>query len=813
MRKVYCYGTIVATICLVLGITACHDATILVENNTTTAANKNKCIPDGMKPFTLNFGEVITDAAPVRATMAIDQNANNADGTRAIKAVAVKGKDTEDGQLAFKFDTKPSKNMMIIFKNKKTNNIIYMRDVCYRGLENGKLKITQQQLKGYANNAMPTTIKKGEKDWYAMFVYDNPKKVNADKKEGEGKYGLSEIENGKQIMKVGELYKEGKYLSSIGYSKKGDNKEIDDNIEIPFISNWTPVTVTADNQLFVSDIELKPQGVLLRIDVSNLSNFPCKVKRFFLETNMLHGNIKYDLSPNQLPNIDDKDANAHLKYEGIEGEYNEADEMVPNSKNLRLMGKSFVSEVLFDKDNELHATISAKNGKLKSHYFIWGMPKTNDEIKAIKAAGNIPVTALYVLPEVDAKDKNSGGYVSTNDDDFDQMILKGCKPAPALTYDLYAVSHTVMRNKDKTICNGENGGLIPVKVNITTRQPTPIEYLCQYHSIKSTNDNQPNFSPYKDGAYCAEERKNKTYFFGKDDITAEQPNGKTDYNKYRIKGPSGKPIDGYHIPCEQEIKSVLPSNNTLFGLNPPKNEWAVATLECYTWLDEEYKTPSAQKWVKSMYIPTSSALTAYLSGQAEGKVSPYLIGIRGLKMKDNKNTKFEYTDALGIYLYSAGYNNLFVEFVPLSKLWVERYNGNVDALMQDVLTSDFWESARLARICRQFPALFNYNGIDGINKRVLGKEPLGGQYWLSFGGDPKGYQEKSKYFGWGRKFITGDYVAIENKHSIDLTNCILMSTIYNKQRAGATPGGLNNLYYGVQLFHDKLWETTSGKRK
>lgn len=101
MRKVYCYGTIVATICLVLGITACHDATILVENNTTTAANKNKCIPDGMKPFTLNFGEVITDAAPVRATMAIDQNANNADGTRAIKAVAVKGKDTEDGQLAF----------------------------------------------------------------------------------------------------------------------------------------------------------------------------------------------------------------------------------------------------------------------------------------------------------------------------------------------------------------------------------------------------------------------------------------------------------------------------------------------------------------------------------------------------------------------------------------------------------------------------------------------------------------------------------------------------------------------------------------
>lgn len=792
-----------------LFISGCKDDSLVSnEDNKKVEISSEQLIPNGMKPYKMSMASADVEVGEMKAQTAMDGNEKTKAGTRAISATE------ENGKVKFKFAEKESRNMILILR--KGDKVAYFRNVCYKGKKDGKLFIDKQKLEGFATGNMPANIAKGEEGWYAMLVYDNPKKTT--QQDGKTNYGLAYAQGKEFKMKVGMMYKKGdaNVMSSIGYHNEKDNL-LADEVEIPFVSNWTPVSITDNNNLRIAYIDMKPQGVLMRMDVTNTSKFNCKIKQVYFETNMLHGNIEYNLSPDKLPNTDDKNANAKLQFTGIDGE--EGGGQSGNVDDRIMMGKSFVGSIAYEKDQKLYDVIPSGGAKLKSYYYVWGMPKTTEELRQIKQAGNIPMTAVYVLPQVTKESRNISNIVISNEKDFNELLLKGLDPAPLLTYDLYVASRFTMRNRDKSVCNGENGGLMPVKIEIKTRAPLPIEYLCQYHAVKPKSDDRPSFATSNDIVECNKSGEIKIKgplkggmqgdcYFSYDDITPKQPNGKDDdWKKFRIKGPSGQPIPGYHIPDVDEIRGIFPTNNVSMD-NADLSKIKVNGVPCQgnnQWQNEIMNLKEGEITAKAYYILIKNnkknqeehkRFLAITNGNESS--NEQLVGIRGMKIKNE--TQFEYSSALGIYIYSPGYNMMFVGCIPLSRGWVTRFNGNIQKFYDYVSSAEFYEIFAKTKIERWISPITNYHSI-------INGEPRYGAMWLSQG-DPYDYKNAGAEI-WGVCKIPGVGDNI-NKVSYDFTKCVLFSELNNPLRADANKNNgnrdnLKKMYYGVCLFKDELW--------
>lgn len=786
---------LIVTLC----INACKEDSIMSEDIAPKPTHKQlQTIPVGMKPYAMGMSKADVSVGEMLAHTAMDGNKKNQMGTRAISAKE------ENSEVKFRFTEKESRNMLLILR--KDNKVAYFRNICYKGKPDGKLFIKQQPLDGFATQNMPATVRKGEKGWYAMLIYDNPKKIETDP-DGSKKYGLAYAEGRDFKMKVGMMYDKGNgknVLSSIGYHKESDNL-LSDEVEIPFVSNWVPVSVTDDNELQLGYAKMKPQGVLMRIDIKNTSKFNCRVKQVTFETNMLHGNIEYNLSPEKLPKVNDNNANAHLQFTGINGE--EGGGHLSNTDNLVMMGKSFVGSIAYELDKDrLYSVIGKEGGHLSYYYYVWGMPKTNEELRQIKAEGNIPMTAVYVFPEVVKESRFMDNIVISNEPDFNDLMLKGVKPAPLLTYDLYMASRFLMRNKDKTICNGENGGLVPVNIDIKTRAPLPIEYLCQYHAIKPTFDDRPNFSTTNDIVRCIENGeiivKSKLHkeglhgacYFSYEDITPKQPDGTENWDMFRLKNSHGLPVPGYHIPSTAEIRSIFPYNNVLMS-HAGNGAWGVPPLKNNVWVDEYMKVTEGKQNVntiaKYFLVEKETDLKRFLAITNNNKDSnDQLIGIRGLKkVGDNR---FEYTSALGIYIYSPGYNQTYVGCLPLSRYWVTRFNGNIDKFYEYVSSNEFFIKFSKTKIDRMIAPISNYN-------RLTPGEPRYGFSWLSQGSNTNFKNSGAIVWGVAKEDAEG-----VNKKNYDFRKGVLFSEIYNQARC-VNNKNLNFMSYGVHLFKDELW--------
>lgn len=805
LRQYIYYITSTTMLITLLFISGCKDNDLVSNTESEKTKEAKQLIPLGMKPYKMNMASADVKVGEMKAQTAMDGNEQTKTGTRAISATA------ENGKVKFKFAEKESHNMILILR--KGDKVAYFRNVCYKGKKDGNLFIGKQALEGFATQGMPTSIAKGEEGWYAMLVYDNPKKTT--QQNGKTTYGLAYASGKEFKMKVGMMYNNGSVMSSIGYHK-ADNNLLAEEVEIPFVSNWTPVSITDNNNMRIGYINMKPQGVLMRMDVTNTSKFNCKIKQVYFETNMLHGNIEYNLSPDKLPNTDDKDANAKLQFTGIDGE--QGGGQSSNVDDRIMMGKSFVGSIAYEKDQALNSNIDADGGKLKNHYYVWGMPKTTEELRQIKQAGNIPMTAIYVLPQVTKESRNISNIVISNEKDFNELLLKGLKPAPLLTYDLYMASRFTMRNSNKSVCNGENGGLLPVKIEIKTRAPLPIEYLCQYHAVKPKSDDRPSFATSNDIVECVKNGEiiikpaigkgiTGDCYFSYDDITPQQPkpnaNGKdVDWKKFRLKGPHGQPIPGYHIPDVNEIRGIFPTNNVSMD-NADISKIKVNGVGCQgnnQWQEEIMILKEGEITAKAYYIliknnknnPEEHKRFLAITNGNENS-NEQLVGIRGMKIKNN--TQFEYSSALGIYIYSPGYNMMFVGCIPLSRSWVTRFNGNIQKFYDYVSSAEFYETFAKTKIERWISPITNYHSI-------ISGEPRYGAMWLSQGTPGYDYKQNGAEI-WGICKIPGAGDK-PSRQSYNFIKCVLFSELNNSARC-TNNNNLDRMYYGVNLFKDELW--------
>lgn len=823
---------------------ACSDQ-LTVSNNESHTQNEGKhsaVTPLGFEPFSLNFATTQTRTRAMSADIAFDSNSGNKNNTRAI---IVK---EDGGKTFFSFEpNKESQNMIIILKQKNTNNMIYLSDVKYTGKNDGTLKIKTQTLKGYKTKGMPTLTKDNFKDWYALFIYDNPLGDQGDGHlDGQFKHGHTAVSaDGKTItMPVGVWHNDGNYISTIDFCSSGNT--VTPLVHIPFYSNWIPLTMDSNNSIVPAnnkEVVLNPQGVLMRVDIENQSRFPIRMQNVYFETNILHANIKYDLSPNAIPEIKDN-LEAQLKWSSMDSEANR------NYKDAILMGKSFVGNEPFNKNSIMNAKIlGSDNGKTKqklnAHYYIWGMPKTTEEIKQL-GNGNIPMTAFYTFPQVDKGDERAQEYVTTDDPDFDNKVLNGAKPAPKLVENLSMATKA-------TLC-GKNGKVLPIKVTIKDREPSPLERFCKFHSLKPTTPDKPRFSnenewvKFIDNEYI--ENQKEDCYFDYTDITTEQPASATDNQKanakyfYRILGTAGSdgkrhPIEGYHIPNAYEVGSIIPATFMKFD-NEQNSKWD-------TFIEGSPFTEEG-KWVKETYNPTgeggneylsfyknlSQQLTNEIAGVTPGapdkdKPYPYCIALRGFKGETDANSKCQYTDALGFYLYTSGNNAFFVEYMPLTKDWVTRFDGRKDVFVQELLNKEFWKTFKSSRLFRSIAHIENYprNNVysnaapknpDAI-KSFGGKTPSkwenlwGSMLWLS--GCDFSLFEKNESWCWGvaaqhggGAFRTWKVIGSKYVYNYNYQVNIPFASLRNFWRTKDSEyNGKKGqcLKYGVHLVKDKLW--------
>lgn len=814
MKSTYLLGAILLGMLALLP--ACHKDDLSPKENRKTEKEPEKLIPDGFEPCVVDLGGNSTRASMVKSTPVFGNTENGIEGnTRAIVA------NEEHGKLIFTFDeVKESQNLIVILRQKGTDNIIYLSDVKYQGNSNSRFKIIPQKAKGCKKIGISNFSKDNFKNWYAMFIYDNPNRVHPDRLNGQLKHGHSYVNGNGIKMPVGSWYasssKEG-YISSIALNGKG--KAIDKAVDIPFASNWIPMAMDDENRIVAKEeVALHPQGVLLRVEVSNQSSFPVTMRELIFETNILHPNIEYDLTLENLPSIEDKNANANLKWHGIEGD------ATKNMASKVMMGNSFVGGIDYYKDPELSKILMGKSTeypkgqKLDAYFYIWGMPKTKEEIDNL-GNGNIPMTAFYTKPTVVKTARTIHKYTTSDEEDFDEKVLQGVTPAPLLTSNISMAS--------KATISGKNGTIIPVPIIIKDRPASPIERFCRYHALKPTTPDKPRFSKTNKWVEIDRQETSKhgqICYFDYTDITSTQPNGSKDIYNYRILGTAagdGKrhPIPGYHIPNVYEVQSILPTKNLQVGDNP---NWKPSVqgahiLQNEQWIDESFYIYGQGRFNQcvSYYRKVDAKQTAIIAGKPQGAIANYILALRGLK-GSTSDTKVGYTEAMGLYLYSVGNNELYIEYIPLTEQWITRFDGNREAFKNEILSKNFWDFFREPRLFRSVAYIYNYPQqniysfyYDNAGKKKEGWESLwGSMLWMS-GDDDKDFDNYSLCWG-----VEADHKGkqywISGHYNLSFHNALVFSHLQNVYRNKNADYGRKYkkgtcIKYGVHLVYDKLW--------
>lgn len=762
---------------------ACQIDNLPTNNNTTsneqTTENSNDTTRKDAElvPLSLSF-EANIDIPSTPAAYALKDEATYGNGTRAIDATI-----GTNGKLNFDFDdTKEDTDMLVILRKKNTNQCIYLNHLKYKGLGNKRFKITKQQVQAWAtNNAQ---LKANDNDWYAMYIC--------------GQAADQVCQNGKQRMEItGTNAGHKSPIVFIASNLTGSNvdkyKKVRDT-KIPFVSDWTPVTIFADQKgdmcINAQSTKLYMQGVLMRIEVTNDTSFPLWMKNIAMETNVLHPNINYQLSPEKLPQIGGEQVHTMLKWDiletkpmALEKKKRKDVDLYTICEKRQMMGQSFVMYRCFEKEYKENAnlvTMPNRGNKLNTYLYVWGMPLTIEEKDKLDNVNTIPMTAIYTIADL----ANNNTYTLSNADDFDQQILKGKKPAPAMAASLSFVSGNTL-HKDGAPLSGK---VVPIKVKLENRPPSAVEMMCQRHALR----------PGADGSVKFSEQNTKTYIDGhnKDSHYLSHPFiDTTDKNKYRIMDENSKKVvQNYHIPNKQEVEMIYPLGKMGFGEMKPSDGIKVAELfKPIEWITEKHVVDRKLQETWAYYRKCSADETSLYTGAAIGEVNPFNLSLRGLRKVSGNNDKFEYSPLLGIYFYSAGRNEFFVEYIPLTKQWVRRFNGDRNQFQLGVMNPTFYEFSKGTTIRRSVGYFNNYGNAKYNTWRPFqDHEAYGGFMWLS-GIDKKDMGKGGHTLCWGVQWT--------DDKGREKGNIIFNPYYDNKWRT--TDGTYCG--YGVTLFHDKLW--------
>lgn len=774
-------------------------------------------------PKTLSMSQPLTD-------LTFEKDETKEAELRAIDASV----DKNTGKLTFKFAKKKGRNMVIILCQKDTNgkpkNCIYLKDFEYVGNGDNSFHIRKQKFIALAENGVPLQITKESGQWYAMCIYDNPLRPHFN------------IGRNNVTMDVAGWDGSKSLETPISYlvSTIDDQLNVSD-IQIPFISDWTPIDVQ-ENNFFVMPkerpVKLNMQGVLLRIEIHNKSSFPLWLKYMTWETNVIHANISYDFSPSKLPAIDTKKVNYALSWKAIEAsttapkgdplnELNTLNDRIyqkyfMQTEDRTMMGKSFIGirnylsdteiakikagdKTYIDHNNLNRRTIPPQTGKLGSYIYLWGMPITDEEVKKFNDE-TIPMTAVYTVADV-AKNET---YISTNEKGFDNAVLNGKKPAPTATASLDFVNGSKLRdNSGKTF-----NGVVPIKVELFNRDPCPLEYMCQTNALLNPKDKpvlRPTFADNNTDCWVKHNGKRADSYFFYDYITDIQPDHSKNPGRLRIKHMKNTetPIPNYHIPNREEIQSVFCQTVLPFGKyytdhnsyggaeNRIKFSQDIFNIQ---WNLEQIEIEGRSYRTYSFFRQTNREETNILSGH-KGSHNLYTVALRGLWEGNewqaiSSHKYFYYSPALGIYLYSVGDNEFFIECIPLGPQWVKRFNHNGDKLADYIMSAKFWNFARNNTVYRSVAYVNNYNNAGRGEK-------WGPRFWRS---------NKEKFpkndgeilWSWGFEWSRG--ALWPNNHGND--NIYFHSSIDHSSRTVHCGSDA----FGVILFHDKLWERNNRRR-
>lgn len=766
-------------------------------------------IPKGYKPITieLELNTRMAETTPLRNAVSCDEDPEYLREHPEQSLRAIDLETTADAGSKFKFAAKSGDNMIVILSQKDAQgnptNTIYLDHVRYKGNGDNTFQIPRQRLSGIAQQSGTNKLEPGSKDWYAMCIYDNPR------------HPFFRRDNQGITMVAATWDERGGYEAPISFStlRSSGNTTVSD-IEIPFFSEWTPVQISKDlvvENTSSNPIRLKMPGVLLRVEVYNESSLPILMKGLKVETNVIHANVKYDLAPDKLPRIGKGSVLSSLSWSPMTPSHGSISWNTPPTleslfmmtEDLVMMGSSLVTYRNYEKplaghpnlEQEDNRKMKAPNGRLPQDLYLWGMPITDEETNRFDGKEQIPMTAVYTS----YKKENSSEYVMSDDEDFDNKILRGAKPAPGGSTQLSFVSATKLRDPHGKPLTG----IVPLQVFIQDRDPSPLDYMCNTTPIlqpKDTPQEKPTFKKY---AFPVKANNDPCYF-SFDYVTNQQPDGSFQNDCLRLRyKKDATPIAGYHIPSQEEMQAVLASRMIIFG-SPKRKDYytGVEKIENTTdisnprWQKEQLKVKDKSYRCLGFFRKTSPEETALLTNTQVGEVRLMYVGLRGLKDSEPSEElgTFHYSPAMGLYLYSAGDNKFYLECIPLSRHWVKRFNNQRNKFVNYVMSAHFFYFFRDNRIKREILYAQNWGG---YRLTPAPAEKWGSFYWLS---PPK---EKQYYRpGTGDPFLCFGFEWDNfNGHG---GNLIFHPFYENGTRN--KPNDKNN-GFSVILFYDKLWES------
>lgn len=812
MNTPYSYiRSLALTLLSVLLLTACVADRCRQQNKPQEPGNSasEQPIPKGYKPITieLELNTRMAETTPLRNAVSCDEDPEYLREHPEQSLRAIDLETTADAGSKFKFAAKSGDNMIVILSQKDAQgnptNTIYLDHVRYKGNGDNTFQIPRQRLSGIAQQSGTNKLEPGSKDWYAMCIYDNPR------------HPFFRRDNQGITMVAATWDERGGYEAPISFStlRSSGNTTVSD-IEIPFFSEWTPVQISKDlvvENTSSNPIRLKMPGVLLRVEVYNESSLPILMKGLKVETNVIHANVKYDLAPDKLPRIGKGSVLSSLSWSPMTPSHGSISWNTPPTleslfmmtEDLVMMGSSLVTYRNYEKplaghpnlEQEDNRKMKAPNGRLPQDLYLWGMPITDEETNRFDGKEQIPMTAVYTS----YKKENSSEYVMSDDEDFDNKILRGAKPAPGGSTQLSFVSATKLRDPHGKPLTG----IVPLQVFIQDRDPSPLDYMCNTTPIlqpKDTPQEKPTFKKY---AFPVKANNDPCYF-SFDYVTNQQPDGSFQNDCLRLRyKKDATPIAGYHIPSQEEMQAVLASRMIIFG-SPKRKDYytGVEKIEYTTdisnprWQKEQLKVKDKSYRCLGFFRKTSPEETALLTNTQVGEVRLMYVGLRGLKDSEPSEElgTFHYSPAMGLYLYSAGDNKFYLECIPLSRHWVKRFNNQRNKFVNYVMSAHFFYFFRDNRIKREILYAQNWGG---YRLTPAPAEKWGSFYWLS---PPK---EKQYYRpGTGDPFLCFGFEWDNfNGHG---GNLIFHPFYENGTRN--KPNDKNN-GFSVILFYDKLWES------
>lgn len=808
MNTPYSYTrTLALTLLSVLLLAACVADRCDLQDKPQEPGNSTSQqeIPKGYKSviIDLELNTRMSESTPLRDAVACDEDPEylREHPEQSLRALDLET-DAQTGKIQFKFAQKEGNNMIVILSKKdpqgKPINTIYLDHVRYKGNGDNTFQIPRQRLSGIALMGSAEKLEPGSKDWYVMCIYDNPK------------HSFFRKDNQGITMTAATWNERLGYEGPISFStlKRAGTTPVRD-IEIPFFSEWTPVQIS-DNRVVENTprnpIKLKMPGVLLRVEVRNKSSFPILMQGLKVETNVLHANVSYDLSPDKLPRIGQGSVLSSLSWSPMTPSHVSAsgntlptlESIYMKTEDLVMMGPSFITYRNYEKQlsgqpdlaEPVNRRMDARSGILPQDLYLWGMPITDAEMQRFDGREQIPMTAVYT--KYGSQDRP--GYVLSNDKDFDFKILQGAQPAPGGSTQLSFVSATKLRSSQgKPLL-----GIVPLQVVIEDRDPTPLDYMCRATPIlqpKDTHQTKPAFKHYE---RLVTDRNDPCYF-SFDYVTNQQPDGSQRNDRLRLRyKKDATPIAGYHIPNQDEIQAVMSSYLIVFG-NPRKAAGYTNNRIEYTtdirdpkWLVEQLQVKNKSFYCWGFFRKTTQEETALLTGTPIGAVRAMYVSLRGLKegkLTEEQGT-FHYSPAMGVYLYSAGDNKFWLQCIPLSRHWVKRFNNQRNKFADYVMSGHFFYFFKDNRIRREIHYAANWNGA----RKLRPAEKWGSYYWLSLPREKQYYRPRSS-----DPFLCFGFEWDSNSHG---GNLIFHPSYENGAR---NPTGSWN-GFPVILFYDKLWE-------